>query len=80
MSLMPRSRLSSDSDRSPIVAATTMAAPSRAPAYQGPSSASATQTTPSDIASAKEPTIPSQDFFGLTDGASGCLPNTVPTA
>ena len=27
-----------------------------------------------------EPTSPSQDFFGLTFGAIGCLPNSTPAA
>ncbi len=80
MSLMPRSRLSNDSDRSPTVAVSTMARPSATPAHQGPSRASVTPATPSTTANTADPARPSQDFFGLTDGASGCLPHTTPNA
>src|SRR6266545_1695069 len=54
MSLIPRSRLSNDSARSPR-----------------------TDAAPTPVATS-EPASPSQDFFGLTLGAIGCLPNRAP--
>ena len=80
MSLMPRSRLISDSPRSPIVAETAMAAPNTSPPHHGPSRASASSGVATIMQAVTEPAKPSQDFFGLIDGAIGCLPNSTPAA
>ena len=69
MSLMPRSRLISDSPRSPIVAETAMrgAEQQRRPTT-GPSRASATSGVATSMQASTEPAMPSHDFFGLIDG------------
>src|SRR5699024_7263387 len=69
MSLMPRSRFTSDSNRSPIEATITITAPKTTPCqYCAPNrkcSANAPANTPASI----DPEKPSQVFFGLIDGA-----------
>src|SRR5690606_16481217 len=80
MSLMPTSRLMSDSHRSPRVAKVTPATPSARPAHHGPSSATMTTATPAATLAIIEPAKPSQDFFGEMLGAIGCLPNRTPAA
>src|SRR6476646_3519864 len=80
MSLTPRSRLISDSARSPPVAVTATAAPTSKPCHHWPPSSSHTVNAPPIIAATTEPEKPSQDFFGEIDGAIGCLPNSTPAA
>ena len=80
MSLIPRSRLISDSTRSPSVALITSSAPSSAPSHQASSSSSATHSAPATMPATCEPAKPSQDFFGLIVGAIGCRPASTPAA
>ena len=47
---------------------------------QFPWSTSVTESTPTTTQLAHDPAKPSQDFFGLTVGAIGCLPNMTPAA
>ena len=70
MSLMPRSRLISDSPRSPMVAETAMAAPktSAAPPRPVERQGDDQQRRRSACRPATEPAMPSHDFFGLIDG------------
>ncbi len=78
MSLTPTSRLTSDSIRSPVVAVTTRAAPKIAPCHQAPSSRNTKLPTPAATPASREPAKPSQDFFGLIDGAIGWRPKRTP--
>ena len=41
---------------------------------------SAAATAPPTAQNSADPAKPSQDFFGLTVGAIGCLPNSTPAA
>src|SRR5689334_24014922 len=75
MSLTPRSRLISDSPRSPSTDAPATARPKIAPCHQpAPSIRKCSATALPAAVQKSEPAKPSQDFFGLTDGAIGCLP------
>src|SRR5699024_4653718 len=78
MSLMPRSRLSRDCERSPPVETSTSTAPIRAPAHQGRSSARVPTAVTPAVPRSREPANPSQLFFGLIRGAIGCFPNSTP--
>ena len=80
MSLILRSRLISDSTRSPTVAVHTSAAPNSAPCHHWPSSISVTVRMPATMPATIDPAKPSQDFFGLMTLAIGCLPNHTPAA
>src|SRR5690606_6905683 len=75
--LIPRSRLSNDSARSPRTAAPATTTPKRTPAHHA-MPASPSPTAPPAAAASSEPARPSHDFFGLTDGAIGCRPKNTP--
>ena len=79
MSLMPSSRLTMDSARSPAVAAATMPTARTTPTHQGLPSRKTAARTPTTMAPAMEPAKPSQVFLGLIFGAIGCLPREAPT-
>src|SRR2546427_12616434 len=80
MSLTPRSRLIDDSARSPRGAnrATTANSPT-ALANENTPTASGNRTTATMNVIAVAPSSPSHVFLGLTDGASGRLPQFDPT-
>jgi hypothetical protein len=78
MSLIPRSRFSIDSTRSPQVATATRATPSTTPTHHGACSPKTVMQTAATVPSTTEPAKPSHDFFGLIRGAIGCLPNSTP--
>ena len=71
MSLTPRSRLISDSIRSPVVATSAITTPITAPCHQGWCSNSHIASAPPVAATTTEPPKPSQDFFGEMVGAIG---------
>jgi hypothetical protein len=77
---MFRSRLINDSPRSPTVAETAIAAPKISPPHQGPSRVRTISRTPASMQATTDPAMPSHDFFGLIDGAIGCLPRRTPAA
>jgi hypothetical protein len=78
MSLMSRSRLIMDSTRSPMVAASTTAAPRSTPCHGWPCSRYITQSVPAARQATAEPAKPSQVFFGLIAGAIGWRPTVIP--
>ncbi|OAX67731.1 hypothetical protein A5N15_01285 [Rothia kristinae] len=78
MSLMPTSRLTMDSERSPTVEAMTSSTASTAPCHQGSCSSRTAQRMPTATEPTMEPAKPSQVFFGLIRGAMGCLPHRTP--
>src|SRR5690625_1420011 len=78
MSFTPRSRFSSDSDRSPTVAAIVVTTPSTTPAHHGPSNTSSIRAVPTTTVRVTDPANPSQVLFGLTEGAIARLPNSTP--
>src|SRR5689334_4628044 len=80
MSLMPRSRLIIDSPRSPSVAVTASASPNGAPCHQESWNTYRKEAAPNTVQPTSDPANPSIDFFGLTVGASGCLPRNTPVA
>ncbi len=80
MSLMPRSRLTWDSTRSPSVHVSTSTRPSSAPIHDGLPASKVAVRVAAVIPKTSEPANPSQDFFGLIAGTIGCLPNSTPTA
>ena len=81
MSLMPRSRLISDSPGRRWWPTAAMrrrrraARPTTGRGRRGRASGVATI-----MQAVTEPAKPSHDFFGLIDGAIGCLPNSTPAA
>src|SRR4051794_17232676 len=80
MSLIPRSRLIIDSQRSPSVAVTTIASPNSTPCHQDASKSWVRNTVPPATQATVEPAKPSQLLAGLTVGAIGCRPSTTPAA
>ena len=80
MSLMPTSRLISDSIRSPAVPNTTQVSPISTPNHHGSFSTRLPSTAPTIAANTAEPARPSQVFLGLMLGAIACLPRVAPTA
>ena len=66
--------------RSPIVATGATRAPSTAPCHQGPSRVSGIAIAPTSAHEMTDPAKPSQDFFGDSFGAIGCLPSRTPKA
>src|SRR5699024_4826330 len=78
MSLMPRSRLSSDWERSPPVETSTSTPPIATATGQGRSSARVPTAGTAAVPSSRDPANPSQLFFGLIRGAIGCVPNSTP--
>src|SRR6218665_3275859 len=78
MSLIPISRLSKDSTRSPRVAANTTHTPKISPIHQGEPSRNCINSEATTTLLTSPPAPPSHDFFGLIIGAMGCLPNNSP--
>ena len=56
------------------------AAPKTRPPHHGPSSARTMNGVATSMHATTDPAKPSQDFFGLIDGAIACLPNITPAA
>jgi len=56
----------------------TSSRPSGNPTHQALPRRKVTESTAAVIPNTSEPPRPSQDFFGLIAGASGCLPNSTP--
>ncbi|CNL82007.1 Uncharacterised protein [Mycobacterium tuberculosis] len=80
MSLMPRSRLTCDSTRSPSAVVSTKSTPSSAPIHGVLPTRKVAVMIVAVIPHTSEPAKPSHDFFGLIVGTIGCLPNNTPTA
>ena len=60
------------------MAASITASPQTTPCQISPSSRVGSSTAPPTAQNSADPAKPSQDFFGLTVGAIGCLPNSTP--
>ena len=78
MSLIPRSRLTCDSTRSPSTPVITSIRPERHADPRGLVEQERHRQHGAVMPNTSEPPSPSHDFFGLIAGAIRCLPNSTP--